>query len=1041
MKRIILSLLLTVIAVAGWGQFTIGKINYVVTGDNTCSVAAFMPARGEEIDFVVPSSVISNNNVQYTVEGINEKACFNAMMSGGYVKSITLPNTLRYIKEGAFAGSLIASIVIPEGVTTLGEYAFAHCPNLTSVTLPSTLTTIEKCENANFYGPNSTSIFAIEFINKSSLFTNTISAQLGIILLDAGDSNDEPDRIITIDKIRYALYDNSNTGWVVEAEQDLSGRIVIPSSVKYDNKDYSITTIRENAFAYKHYFVSVEIPSTVTYIGDFAFKECGALKEVTIKGQDIRFGSLPFDGCNLSKVRLYSLTPPNSYSYPFGNRMGFPNTTLNVPYISVNSYKSDSYWSKFGNVVADFEIPSPGIYTTNINKIKYVLFEHEKIGWVIGTESDIEGDIIIPSSIIYEHNNYAITTIMEKAFASTNISSAVVSEGITTIETGAFFGCPNLQSITLPATLNNVTFDNNATNGMSPIPSYIHKDNFINHSQINAEVDIWKLGINLYDEKTAEGFIICNHVLIGYDGPNTPGLSITIPEGVIALNPIFTWSNLETIVLPESVTEIRSGVFSSCNSLKNVTIKGQNVNIGDYAFERCPNIKNITLYAMTPPVANNLGILGQVYNNATLYVPDFCVEKYKRTSPWQGFGNYVGFELPGSHKVSADNINYILLDNEKIGWVIGANQNYQGGIVVPSSISYENQNYAIKKIDVAAFMFAKITSVVVSEGITAIGTYAFNNCQYLRSITLPSSLNELSREIAQSSKPYYIPTSKLINNSKFDNTEVANHLGFKLCDDVTDDGLLIVDHAVIEYIGDNEPGFSVNVPEGVTKINSNVFKGTNLTSITLSSTLETIEYAAFEQCHSLTSIVIPESVTTISEHAFNYCNSLTDLTIKGQNVKIGTFAFGYNTSLKNITMYSIIPPKAGYIFANSNCYINATLHVPNQSIDAYKAATEWYKFKNIVGFELNLKCAKPTYDAENGLCCGTPDVQYEIKSGYWIATSPEMPTDISLTIIAKKDGYIDSDPLLLSISKLDLNNDGKFDLNDLKYLQDKVLEK
>ena len=51
MKRIILSLLLTVIAVAGWGQeFTIGKIKYTVTGANTCSVVEFMPERGEEID-------------------------------------------------------------------------------------------------------------------------------------------------------------------------------------------------------------------------------------------------------------------------------------------------------------------------------------------------------------------------------------------------------------------------------------------------------------------------------------------------------------------------------------------------------------------------------------------------------------------------------------------------------------------------------------------------------------------------------------------------------------------------------------------------------------------------------------------------------------------------------------------------------------------------------------------------------------------------------------------------------------------------------
>lgn len=906
MKRIILSLLLTVIAVAGWGQeeFTIGKINYVVTGDNTCSVKDFMPGSNEEIDFVVPSSV-SNNNVEYTVEGINKLACLEAIKSNGFVKSVTLPNTLRYIKEGAFAGSLIASIVIPEGVTTLGEYAFAHCPNLTSVTLPYTLTTIEKCENANFYGPNSTSLSEGNFINNSNLPSSVIAEQLGI-----KSNNEEPNieiNNVTIDKIIYVLYDN-NTGAVIGAESGIAGDIVIPSSVRYNNKDYAVTTIR---------------------------------------------------GC---------------------------------------------------------------------------------------------------------------------AFEGTNISSIVVSEGITTIYSYALQSCPNLESITLPSTLMRVTDDPLVDYDYTSITlSYIRKDKFINNAQFDFE-STWELiGFKLYDEKTSDGIMINNHVVVGYNGANEPGLSITIPEGVTKIEPIVTWTNLETIVMPESITEISNSAFRFCPMLKNITIKGQNVNIGDYAFDECYNIKNITLYAMTPPVANNLGMLGQVYNNATLQIPFVSLKDYKKSSAWARFRNCVGIETPGVHLVSEDKIKYALFDNDNTSWVISTEFGIAGDIVIPSDVRYDNKNYAITTIKERAFWSTDITSVVVPEGVTTIETYAFLNCPNLQSIKLPASFNNIAFD--SETAAYVLPITSCIHKDNIYNlSQIKDEfdiwkLGISLYDEKTADGLIIGNHVLVGYVGSNEPGLSITIPEGVTAI----------------SPIFTWSY--------LETIILPESVTEISSSTFSTCISLKNVTIKGENVNIPTSAFSSCYGIKNFTMYDITPPVIDTYntFSSSLFYNNATLYVPYTSVNAYKTANGWTTFKNIVGFvpegyylhhyfnckdeELTsdeyayltkddsekryvngdgheygsngmckhcgepLKCAKPTYDAENGLRCKTEGVEYEIKSGYWIATSPEMPTDISLTIIAKKDGYIDSDPLLLSISKLDLNNDGKFDLNDLKYLQDKVLEK
>lgn len=996
MKRIILSLLLTVIAVAGWGQeFTIGKIKYVVTGDNTCSVAEFMPGSNEEINVVVPSSV-SNYNIQYTVEGINKLACLQAMKESGYVKSVILPNTLRYIKEGAFAGSLIASIVIPEGVTTLGEYAFAHCRNLISVTLPSTLTTIEQCENASFYGTSSTSLSEGNFNNNSNLPSNVIAEQLGIKF-----NGEEPVPVpeihyATIDKITYAFYDN-NTCAVIGTESDITGDIVVPSTIQYGNVTYDVKSISEAAFIGTN-CTSIVVSEGITTIGMYAFLSCPKLTSVTLPS-------------TLTEIVMSD----NRYINP------------TFAYLQIENFNNKSNIAN--NEAAD------------------------KLG-ISFCERRTNDGLVINGTFIEAYLNYG------------NNLSLNIPEGITGAQFSVLSSNNIFTSITIPSTF---------TLGYSSYPrgiSYALRSGFKNNTKYPNEEVAAYLGVRLVDEITADGLIIDNHVLIGYAGSNELGLSITIPEGVTMIDPIYTCTNLETIVIPESVTFINPNAFQSCSHLRNVTIKGQDVNIGPNAFANCSAIDNITLYSYTPPYLSiNQVFHSSIFDNATLYVPFTSLYSYK--TEWHNFKNIVGFETPGVHLISEDKIKYALFDNDNTGWVLGAESDIEGDIVIPSSVIYDHNNYAITTIKEKAFASTNISSAIVSEGITTIETGAFFGCPNLQSITLPATLNNVTFDNnatnGMSPIPSYIHKDNFINHSQINDEVDIWKLGIYLYDEKTAEGFIICNHVLIGYDGPNTPGLSITIPEGVIALSA-IFTWSNMETI-----------------------VIPESVTEISSGAFNSCNSLKNVTIKGQNVSIDAYAFNGCSAIQNFTLYAITPPDVKNIFGYNINYINATLHVPSQSVDAYKADVEWKKFKNIVGFvpegyylhhyfnckdeELTsdeyayltkddsekryvngdgheydsnglckhcgepLKCAKPTYDAENGLRCKTEGVQYEIKSGYWIATSPEMPTDISLTIIAKKDGYIDSDPLLLSISKLDLNNDGKFDLNDLEYLQDKVLEK
>jgi hypothetical protein len=110
-----------------------------------------------------------------------------------------------------------------------------------------------------------------------------------------------------------------------------------------------------------------------------------------------------------------------------------------------------------------------------------------------------------------------------------------------------------------------------------------------------------------------------------------------------------------------------------------------------------------------------------------------------------------------------------------------------------------------------------------------------------------------------------------------------------------------------------------------------------------------VDGSAFYDCSSLISVTIPKSVTSIGNKAFKGCSRLTSITIESGVTSIGEKSFSQCPELKDVyCMAEKVPYTSPDAFDGS--YIEyATLHVPEQSLDAYKAASPWNKFKNIVG--------------------------------------------------------------------------------------------
>ncbi len=140
---------------------------------------------------------------------------------------------------------------------------------------------------------------------------------------------------------------------------------------------------------------------------------------------------------------------------------------------------------------------------------------------------------------------------------------------------------------------------------------------------------------------------------------------------------------------------------------------------------------------------------------------------------------------------------------------------------------------------------------------------------------------------------------------------------------------------------------SVTIPNSVTTMEGAFTNCTALTSITIPNSVENID-GAFSKCTQLTTVTLPNSITSIGDHTFFGCSSLKSITIPESVKTIGTEAFLGCSSLKSITCKAPTPPHS-QIYSFAETPDSLLLLVPANSIDAYKKAEGWARYKKIQG--------------------------------------------------------------------------------------------
>ena len=258
-----------------------------------------------------------------------------------YIKYVTLPDGLTSIGEYAFSNcSALTSITIPNSVTSIGESAFAYCSGLTSIEIPNSVTSIESgafghCEGLTSVTiPNSvTSIGNYAFYDCYALTSVTI----GNSVTSIGDYAFSDCWSLTSVTIGNSV--TSIGGYAFEYCYALT-------SVTIGN---SVTSIGYNAFFYCKSLTSITIPNSVTSIGGAAFYKCSGLTSVTIGNSITSIGEEAFDGCiKIREVTAYMPTPPAATSCGINPAAA----TLYVPAEYIDAYSNALWWEDFKEIRA-----------------------------------------------------------------------------------------------------------------------------------------------------------------------------------------------------------------------------------------------------------------------------------------------------------------------------------------------------------------------------------------------------------------------------------------------------------------------------------------------------------------------------------------------------------------------------------------------------------------------------------------------------------------------------------------------------------------
>ena len=353
-----------------------------------------------------------------------------------------------------------------------------------------------------------------------------------------------------------------------------------------------------------------------------------------------------------------------------------------------------------------------------------------------------------------------------------------------------------------------------------------------------------------------------------------------------------------------NVTAIGENAFAECDRLTSVTLPESITAIGRKAFYDCSRLKEITI----PEAVTSIGELA-FYHCVTL-------KTINVPASVESIGSKAFMLCSGltSLTVDANNAQYCseknIIYNKAKTLLVAAMPTISGSITLPATVTEIGDN---------AFVECDAMTAIDLANVEVIHDFAFFDCKGLTTITLPESIKELGTGA-------FFNCTNLTTLKMSNNLEVVGERAFMRCSSLKD----------VEFAGKN------------VKIGSHAFEACkNLTIDENANCISEIGDYAFASCIKHRTVVFPSTVKRIGSKAFFACSQMSRITLGRQLEEIGENAFLGCNRIRQVTVNAMTPPAICQSTFATVVYEQATLAVPDESIDAYKAADYWKEFLKI----------------------------------------------------------------------------------------------
>lgn len=920
---------------------------------------------GPEVD--VPGS-ITVDGTEYVVDNLEAGAFYMTPN----VTSVTFHEGLKNIEYESFYATRVGEVSFPNSLENLAYNNFYYCSQLTKVSFGTGLKTIG--QNTFYKCPlltnievqatvpptpatGATSIFNANF-NKSAA---TLTVPAGTTAAYQADANwsgfgtykeiggmIEEGRII-VDGVHYEITKKPYEGiegalqcYVVSPvesgwpnDDEYSGVINIPEFISYNNKQYAVAQISNQAFYMQSAVTEVKVPSTVNIIGMQAFQESG-ITTITLPAKLISINNNAFRRCTaLKTMTALGLTPASVGSGAFATITS--TCKLYVPKCCVAAYKAADGWKDFASIEED---PNSAILPTSVEITgmprTMLIGDTVQLGVVIlpenTTDKSVEWKSLTPD--IATVDSLGVVT----AVGSGNAIIEVICNGNRTLSNNANVICVTAQDVI---------------------------DGISYRFELNEKAQI----ANAYVIRPKTGSYAGDVVI-----PQFVQHGSTFKVRGIDNNAFALMADLTSVSIPATVDTMGLNAFRNCSNLKRVNIT---------------NLDSWMNISFRDPQATPFNMDSvQMYLNGELVTAVHIPGTMKTLKPYvfQGVSSIKSLVIDNGVRLISQNAFKNCKNLQAVVIPSSVDSIGMSAFSGCSSLASVQLPEGIKTIASSAFSNTGLTKITLPESVTLVDNQAFQNCAALKTATLGSSLKKLNLLVfngctaldtltvkaavpptffiasipGQDMNPFstsiyatcrlYVPESSLALYKEADVWKKfarIRAIGSVESEKAVIDGIsyeLFADDSTATVLASPDYTGEITVPDtvvynsktySVTTIAPRAFAGTNIDILRLPANIKAIPEEMAANCTKLISVGLPDHLETIGVRAFS----------GSPNIRfIRCVNYGKNHSLVPPSFTATAESDYGQAFS-SEIWPDCMLAIPAGMFMNYKECAGWKNFK------------------------------------------------------------------------------------------------